>query len=132
MATNRGGRPTKRKPAVEERILSAISAGNYLEAAAAYGGISYDTFNEWRKAFPEFSEAVEQAQAQAEVVVVAHWKKAIPDNWQAARDFLARRHPDRWGPKERLQLGGDPNAPLIINSLTTIPPPEVADGGADE
>src|SRR5262249_11287573 len=28
---------------------------------------------------------------------VAQWQKHMPGNWQAIRDFLGRRHPERWG-----------------------------------
>jgi len=38
------------------------------------------------------------------VTIVAQWRKQIPENWQAARDFLARRFPEHWAPKEHGQI----------------------------
>ena len=40
-------RPTKLTPAVAERILSAIRAGNFMEVAARYAGISPSTLYRW-------------------------------------------------------------------------------------
>lgn len=115
------GRPTKLTPEVQKRIVDAIAAGNYYETAAAYGGVSYDAFNEWMTKgasgagpYRQFRQAVEAAAAQAEVSVVAQWKKAVPESWQAGRDFLARRYPDRWGAKDRVAIGGDPDNPAPI------------------
>src|SRR5438128_1033777 len=67
----RGGRPTKFSARVRERIVQAITAGNYLETAAQSAGVSYQTLNEWIKhgeaepngAFREFAEAVKKARA---------------------------------------------------------------------
>ena len=114
-------RPTKLTPETQDKIVSAISAGNYYEAACGYAGISYSVFRDWmiagqetkdgvrkktkgNKVFLEFLDAVEQAEAEAEVRVVAQWQKNIPNSWQAARDFLARRHPTRWMNKEGREI----------------------------
>src|SRR5262249_57737439 len=81
------------------------AAGNYYRAACAHVGVSYKNFREWMKRgakqrrgkFREFRNAVKKAEADAEVRMVAQWQKHMPGNWQAIRDFLGRRHPDRWG-----------------------------------
>jgi hypothetical protein len=108
------GRPTKLTPDVQRLIVEAVAAGNYYEAASERGGIDYKTFRRWMVegeaaksgAKRDFFLAVSKAQADAEVAVVAHWRRQIPDNWQAARDFLARRFPERWGPKDKLEMSG--------------------------
>jgi hypothetical protein len=43
---------------------------------------------------------------------LASWQAAIPGDWRAARDFLARRHPDRWGSRERHELTGADGSPI--------------------
>jgi transposase len=106
------GQPCKLTPEVQTRICNAVSAGNYYEAACAYAGISYDTFQNWMRrgrearsgSFFDFFVAVSKAQAEAEVRVVAQWQKHVPENWQAARDFLARRHPERWAQRDILTV----------------------------
>src|SRR5688572_29255607 len=102
--THAGGRPTKLTTEVQERLTSAVRAGNFYVAACGYAGMDYATFRRWiergdsesRGKYRAFREAVEKAEADAEVTVVAQWRAQIPANWQAARDFLARRYPDRW------------------------------------
>lgn len=121
-----GGRQTKLTPEVQKRICDAISAGNYFEAAASYGGIDHATFFRWmekgeqgRLPYREFREAVLKAQADAEVSVVAQWKAQIPESWQAARDFLARRFPERWGAKDRHEIehSGKVDANVAFNLM---------------
>ena len=124
-------RPTKLTPEVQKKIVTAISSGNYYEAACRYAGIDYQTFRNWMKAGQEvaegklkktkknmeflgFFEAVEQAEAQAEIRVVANWQMHIPSSWQAGRDFLARRFPDRWKPQEGRELSGEVGTKVMI------------------
>lgn len=107
------GRPTALTPEIQARICEALRDGNYYEAACKKAGIGYNTFRKWmirgkrsRGKFREFMEAVHKAEADAETTIVAEWRKQCPENWQACRDFLGRRHPDRWGPKEKLEHKG--------------------------
>jgi len=78
------GRPTgagvKLTPAVQDKILTAIRQGNYLETAAALAGIQKETFYDWlRKGarsttddrYRNFSDAVFEAMAQSEAEAVA-------------------------------------------------------------
>jgi len=79
----RRGRPkgtTKLTDTVQEIILDAIRAGNYLETAAALVGIHRDTLYEWLRkgaAAPEgdcyrdFSDTLTRAMAQSEAEAVA-------------------------------------------------------------
>lgn len=107
------GRPTKLNPQTQERIVKAISDGNYLQNACALAGISEQTFGDWRRRgengeepFLAFLEAVTRAEAIAEDVIISQWRDQIPQDWRAARDFLARRHPDRWGPNIDVNVSG--------------------------
>jgi transposase len=109
-------RPSKLTPAVEERILKALRAGNYATAAAGYAGIHPSTFHRWlergdpggrRRAdlpYRRFAEKVQQAIAEAEVRDVTLISKAAETEWRAAGWRLSRRHPNRWGqPTPKLQ-----------------------------
>lgn len=102
-----GGRPSKLTDERAERILDALRAGNYLETAARYAGVSYDTLNEWRKRFPEFSEAVEKARADAEARNVAVLQQAARTKWQAAAWWLERSFPGRWGRRDEVNVSGN-------------------------
>lgn len=109
------GRPTKLTPELQEKILTAIRAGNYVETAAAHCGINKVTLYDWMKRgaaeesgiYREFSNAIEKAWADAEVRDVALLAKAAQENWQAIAWRLERRHPDRWARRERLEHSGE-------------------------
>lgn len=113
------GRPTKLTPEVRKNIVDAIQAGNYIETAAAYAGISKPALYDWLKRgakekqrlaknprarilkeeaiYVDFSNAVEKALATAEVRDVLIIGRAAEEQWQAAAWRLERKFPDRWG-----------------------------------
>lgn len=114
-----GGRPTKLNFEVQDKIVTAVRAGNYIETAAAYAGVNKSTLYDWLKRgarekdrlaanprarvrkkelpFVEFSNAVEKALADAEVRDVSLIAQAADEYWQAAAWRLERKFPDRWG-----------------------------------
>jgi hypothetical protein len=121
-----GGRPTKLTPELQERICLAIRAGNYIEVAASFAGIHKDTFYRWLKRgarasrgiYREFSDAVEKALADSEAGDVARISKAAEQgHWQAAAWRLERKHPQRWGRRDRVQteISGPGGGPIGVN-----------------
>jgi hypothetical protein len=115
-------RPTKLTPEVKERIVKAVRAGNYPEVAAQSAGISKATYYRWmsvgEKAVSgiqrEFYEAVRDAEADAEVEVVARILKAVPEEWRAGLALLERRHPERWGRRQAHEHTGPGGTPLNL------------------
>lgn len=106
------GRPTKFTPEVTSKILAAIRSGNYIETAAAWAGVNKDTLYDWLKQgaaqdtgkFKEFSDAVGEALAHAEITDVSHVGKAAQNgDWRAAAWRLERRNPKKWGRQEGQQ-----------------------------
>lgn len=116
------GRPSKLTPEIQEKIVQAIRAGNYIETAAAYAGIDKTTLYDWLKRgaraktgkYREFSNAVEKALAEAEVRDVAIIAKAAEKHWQAAAWRLERKHWQRWGRKERHEVTGEGGGAVIL------------------
>ena len=127
------GRPTKLTKEIQQKIISALTAGNYQDTASAYAGISTSCFYNWlergkkerdrliagekaKKAeeiFVEFVDAIESARAQAEVRSVALIQKAANDGtWQAAAWYLERSHPQRWGRINRTEISGPDGGPI--------------------
>ena len=110
--------PRKFLQQCKQSILTAIRAGNYVETAVAFAGISKSTFYAWLKAgarsksgpYHEFSDAVKRALAEAEVNDVELIAKAATRNWQAAAWRLERKFPKRWGRGERPPEEPLPNA----------------------
>ena len=97
-------RPSKLTGERQQKILDALRAGNYLETAARYAGVHRDTLNEWRKKFPDFSDAVDEARAAAEAKNVAIVQRAAELHWQAAAWWLERSFPERYGRRERREI----------------------------
>jgi hypothetical protein len=108
------GRPTKICPEIIEKIQSAILAGSYVETAAAFAGISKDTFYIWLKKgaaansgiYYEFSDAIKRAMAEAELRDVMVINRAAQTTWQAAAWKLERKYPNRWGLRSKHEIVG--------------------------
>ena len=113
MPKGQHGRPAKLTDAVQDKIVSAIRAGNYAETAAAYAGIAKTTYYRWmqqgedgRPRYREFRDAIRAAESEAEVYAATVLRKAMPDDWKAAAWYLERKFQDRWGKRERIEHDG--------------------------
>jgi hypothetical protein len=116
------GRPSKLTPETQQKIAQAVASGNYFDTAAAYGGISYDTFNDWMNKginkvdakYVQFYHAIKKAEADAEVMRVARISKAGQEgNWQADAWQLERRYPQKWG-RRVSEVNGPEGGPLEV------------------
>ncbi len=118
-------RPTKLSQEVSDQMCLLIRAGNYIETAAAFAGISKDTLYRWLRdgkraksgVKRSFSDAVERALAEAEIRDVQRVAKASERQWQAAAWRLERKFPDRWGRRDTLkqEVSGPEGAPVPVN-----------------
>lgn len=101
----RPGPKTKYTPDRVKRITDALAAGNTRGAASAYGGINQGTFENWMRRHAEFSEAVKDAEARAEVSHVANIAQAARSGvWTASAWWLERRRHQDWGRKDKLEI----------------------------
>src|ERR1041384_6545081 len=79
------GRPTKRTPAVVRKICRGIAGGVPMQYAAARAGLGSETFPAWRREFPDFDQAVQQAIAKGIDRRLAQIKAAgDAGDWKAA------------------------------------------------
>jgi len=110
------GRPHSLTPARHLSIVTQLQRGAYYQTAARFAGIHPATLQTWitrgfneqqriangttpsetEAPFLALHEDVQEAQAQAELHAIDEWRKQIPEDWRAAKDFLARRFPERW------------------------------------
>lgn len=124
----RPGRPSKLTPDLTARLCQKLRAGLYLETASAMEGLSKNTLYDWLKrgaryraaleaapgageldpadeAYAEFSDAVEQALAEGDAFDETAISQAVRGGaWKAAAWRQERKHPDRWGRRDRLQV----------------------------
>lgn len=109
-------------PELSEKICNVLRAGNYIETAANYAGVTRNTFYRWLRRgaraeeaddtsnleapYRAFHAAVSESMAAAEIRDVALIAKAATDQWQAAAWRLERRYPEKWGRRERHEHTG--------------------------
>jgi len=118
-------RPTKLTPELQTQIVAYITAGAYIETAAAAAGVVKNTLYDWLKRgktgeepFAAFSDAVERAMGQADMRDLAVIDKAAQANqWQAAAWKLERKHPDKWG-RTRVEVTGADGKPIEHTNVT--------------
>ena len=109
-STQQRGRPCGLTPQKERLLLNAISRGLPYKHAAALAGISYMTFNRWKKSgskdnapqeFRDFCDRLETAEAKAaDTLLQVISKAARTRDWKAAAWILERRYPDEWVRRE--------------------------------
>jgi transposase len=110
------GRPSKLTDEVERRLCDALRAGNHLETAAHYAGISRATLHRWLAAGAE-DDADPRLKRFAEAV-----RKAIADGeWRAAIAYLERRHAQRWRRRDQPASATERSGPSAADIDTTDP-----------
>ena len=119
-------RPTKLTPKLQEQVVGYLRAGAYVETAAAAAGISKETLYSWLRRgaadevpFAAFAEAVEKAQALAEMRDLALIGKAAETEWTAAAWRLERKFPSRYGRRQAVEVSGPGGGPIQINDART-------------
>lgn len=102
---HRMGRPTKLSAEVQDKIVSYVRRGNYLETAAAAAGIHKRTLFDWLKRgttgeapYADFLHAVDEANAEAEARDLETVSEHAHSDWRAAAWKLERRRGARWQP----------------------------------
>jgi len=142
---NRPGPRSRFTPETRSQLLAAIRAGNYVTVACRMSGIGERTFYDWRahamsiqKRVDEAEEAgkrvrlsveereylewwtdVQRAEDEAEVRLVTQWASAAAHDWRAARDLLARRHPNRWREQTATEVTGAGGGPIEVADRPT-------------
>jgi transposase-like protein len=127
----------ERRPEIVNQIAEIVAAGNYVEVACRSVGIDDGSFYGWlRKAqddikegleaeesiYIRFFNAIKAAEAQAELKTLAVVQEAaqVKREWLPAMTFLERRHPERWGRKDRLQVDQHTTKEVIISRMTVV------------
>jgi hypothetical protein len=118
-------KPTDLTAAVQKCICDGIVAGMHLCPAAEACKVPAETATEWMRRgenrhrnreqnaqYAQFSAAIHEAEAQCERALVLYWRQQTPENWQAARDLLARRFPERWANREKIEHSGPEGKPI--------------------
>jgi hypothetical protein len=104
------------------KIVALLRQGSHFNPACWIAGVPPRTARQWRELgrlevgersangsvanadHVWFEQEIQRALGELEHEVVGHWLSATAENWQAARDFLARRFPQQWGNTEQRQI----------------------------
>jgi hypothetical protein len=97
-------RPSKMTDARVSTLLMALREGNTRRAAAAHAGIDHATFYRWLETNATFRDAIQKAEADAEVRHVAIVAQAGQRNWQASAWWLERRRDDDYGQRRQVDF----------------------------
>lgn len=120
------GRPSDLTEQVKTKLILSLKAGNHREPACRYAGIVPSTFYAWMAKgrlqksgdYKDFSDAVLAVEAEVEIRAVQQWQKAMGDNWEASRAYLAVRYPERWSPRVIVTVTSEFNE--AINRLEAV------------
>lgn len=134
-ATQKGGRPSLFSAQATKRVADALRLGATYKMAAQYGGISYDTMNDWmnkgKKAqtlvssgqeitpdleqFYNFYQELQKAESDAVLGWLAKIEReANEGNWQAAAWKLERRYPRDYS-RNVTEVVGEEGGPVKVH-----------------
>lgn len=88
---SKGGRPSKYSAELVGKICRALAGGGTVAYACRSARICLSTYKNWLKLYPEFAEAVGQAQAESELALVQQLQEHAQSDWRAAKFLLERR-----------------------------------------
>lgn len=117
-----GGRPTKYKPEMCEKVVALMQEGASKAEVAAVLDISHETLNEWTKNNPEFSDAIKKGVRLSE----AWWEKMARENlitmpkgpqFNATLWYMNMKNRFGWRDKQEIEHSGEvTNKTVLIDA----------------
>lgn len=105
------GRKSKLTAKVKQIFKEKLELGMTYKDVCAIAGVSFETFNTWRKKYPEFSDLVEGAEAKCAEVALKSVRVGQLKDWRAGAWWLERRRPDEY--KERKEISTEEKPSLV-------------------
>ncbi|MBI9078313.1 MAG: hypothetical protein JEY79_01075 [Pseudodesulfovibrio sp.] len=130
---DRGGRPTEYDSKYADMVRELVAENNTSQAKLAkVFGVGKATITDWKKAHPDFAQALQEGEDRYKVKVVEKnlfrlckgirytttsynpkglttRKNYMPPNAKAIELFLSRRAPERWPSVRQIDLNGNMN-----------------------
>lgn len=132
------GAPTKLDPAIHARVVALMTAGNYLETAAAAVGVDPRNLRHWlRKGargvepYKQFAADVERAMGEAETAALAMLRAHGRKDWRALAWWLERTRPVRYGQTLAVTTKVDEQLDEVVETLRKRLDPETFQRVAD-
>ena len=127
------GRPTKLTPERQAKIVELVAKGNYLITACQATGIDKSTYLRWLARgekegensgglYFNFCLAIKKAESDAEIELASMIRETALEKreWLPGMTFLERRHPERWGRKDRSLIQIDEHRTVTITNVEVI------------
>jgi len=127
------GRPTKLTPKLQSKFVDLIAKGHYISTACQACGIARETFYTWLERaeqeakngggiYADFHDAVKKAEAEAEEALLAVVREKAIDkkDWLPAMTILERRHPEKWGRRDRSTITLEETKEITITHVTVV------------
>ncbi len=117
------------------RLVAVVATGASWEAAARATGVGASTLRRWRadavaapagSLLAELGEALERAEGEAEVALVAIVRAAAPQDWRAAVALLERRWPAQWSQRRQLVSADAAEEQAAVDELVARGPVAIA------
>ena len=118
-------RKSKLSPEVIDYICEGIEKGNFVTTICKRLKIHEETYYNWLRQAEtkspqslqyKLKQRVQAAEAASEELAVQAWVNHFDTDWRAPKEFLARRHRDKWGnePTQVQLTGGDKALPVTF------------------
>ena len=100
-------------PEIMEKVEAYAAQGLTQEQIARCLGISYQTLNERKKEYSEFSETIKRGQAKGLATITnAPFNSGKGGNITAQIFYLKNRSPEDWKDRRETEISGELNIPL--------------------
>lgn len=103
-------------PEITKAICEHIALGVIQRDAAALEDISEETFYQWMRVHPEFSEAIKKARLEDKARSIKLITKAGLKSWQANAWKLERGYPEDYALRAKLEHTGRNGGPIQTSS----------------
>ena len=106
----------KYNPEIVKQICAELEEGMTQKDTANLCGIDEATFYRWLNSKRKFRKSVQLAESNyiKKHTQILNVKSAREPTGARALDILARRRPNEWGDKTKIQIGGDKENPLEV------------------
>ena len=129
--------PRKLNQGMITALSKAIANGNYPSVACQLCGIDWHTLQRWvnlgdeelsrdepdtENIYLRLSTAIKRAESESEALMVEVVRRAATEKkeWVPAMTYLERRHPDRWGRKDRTRVDINERKAITITHVEVV------------
>jgi hypothetical protein len=106
---------------IVQKIVEQLQIGMKRDDVCAILGFNRDTFYDWMKKRPDFSDAVLKAELVCKQRNIVRIQNASKKSWTAAAWWLERKFPDEFAQRSRYELTGQNGGPVQVAPDPALP-----------